>query len=264
MKTFLVTGATDGIGFETVKRLRGAGHNILFHGRSEDKIARVHAALMAIPSQASVSSFCADLTSLDNILTLAGQVKQSGIKLDGILNNAGVFKLSNPMTADGLDARFVVNTIAPAILTETLLPVLTVQARVVNVSSAAQAPVSIALLKGQTSTRDDFQAYAQSKLALTMWSQWLATQLKGEQVSVAVNPGSLLASKMVREGFGVAGNDLSIGATIFEEALTSTRFEHSSGKYFDNDNQQFAAPHSDAADESMVKAVVDAIHSIFQ
>lgn len=264
MKTFLVTGATDGIGFETVKRLRSAGHNILFHGRSEEKIARVQAALMAIPSEAKVHSFRADLTSLQAIRTLAEQVKHSGEQLDGILNNAGVFKLPNPETADGLDARFVVNTLAPALLTEALLSVLTAQGRIVNVSSAAQAPVSIALLKGDSKTQDDFQAYAQSKLALTMWSQWLATQLEEGQVSVAVNPGSLLASKMVKEGFGVAGNDLSIGATIFEEALTSARFENSSGKYFDNDNRQFAAPHRDAANESTVKAVVDAIHSLYE
>ncbi|MBU3022365.1 SDR family NAD(P)-dependent oxidoreductase [Aestuariibacter sp. A3R04] len=264
MKTFLITGATDGIGFETVKRLRYAGHNVLFHGRSEEKIARVQATLMTIPSQGSVSSFCADLTNLRDIRDLAEKILQTGTQIDGVLNNAGVLKLKNPVTAQGLDARFLVNTIAPALLTETLVPVLSTHARVVNVSSAAQAPVNISLLIGETSTRDDFQAYAQSKLALTMWSQWLATQLVPPQVSVAVNPGSLLASKMVKEGFGVSGNDLSIGAAILEAALTSTKFEHSSGKYFDNDSQQFTAPHGDSACERKVAAVVDAIHGVYR
>jgi NAD(P)-dependent dehydrogenase (short-subunit alcohol dehydrogenase family) len=56
-------------------------------------------------------------------------------------------------------------------------------------------------------------AYAQSKLALTMWTKAMADACtSGDCVFVAVNPGSLLGSKMVKEGFGIAGKSLSIGA----------------------------------------------------
>ncbi|MEO1159950.1 MAG: oxidoreductase, partial [Pseudomonadota bacterium] len=94
----------------------------------------------------------------------------------------------------------------------------------------------------------DMDAYAQSKLAITTWSRELARELPDGPVIVAVNPGSLLASKMVQEGFGVAGNDLSIGADILARAALSDEFATASGKYFDNDAGRFGDPHPDALD----------------
>lgn len=93
-------------------------------------------------------------------------------------------------------------------------------------------------------------AYSQSKLAITMWTRHLAREL-GEDgpVVVAVNPGSLLASKMVKEGFGMAGKDLGIGADILCRAALSEEFAEASGRYYDNDTHAFAHPHPDALDD---------------
>jgi len=53
--------------------------------------------------------------------------------------------------------------------------------------------------------------------ALTMWSHTMAhSQNDNGPVFIAVNPGSLLATKMVKEGFGVAGKDIRIGAVLVE------------------------------------------------
>eukprot|EP00971_Amphidinium_carterae_P123546 2446786-Amphidinium_carterae.1 len=72
------------------------------------------------------------------------------------------------MTADKLDARFAVNTLAPYLLTQKLLPLIGKGGRIVNVASAAQAPVDLRALAGKVEIQDDFQAYAQSKLAIMM------------------------------------------------------------------------------------------------
>lgn len=63
---------------------------------------------------------------------------------------------------------------------------------------------------------------------------------------IAVNPGSLLARRMVKEGFGVAGNDLCIGADILVRAALSDEFAGHSGQYFDDDKGRFATPDPDA------------------
>ena len=106
-------------------------------------------------------------------------------------------------------------------------------------------------------------AYSQSKLAITMWTISMADALKNNgPMLVAVNPGSLLASKMVKEGFGVAGHDINIGADILVRASLSDEFASVSGQYFDNDSGQFANPHPDGMDSQKCEALIEAIESL--
>ena len=106
-------------------------------------------------------------------------------------------------------------------------------------------------------------AYAQSKLALTMWSRSMGLALKDDgPVIVAVNPGSMLGSKMVKEAFGVAGGDIRIGAEILSRAALSDEFAAASGQYFDNDSGRFAPPHADALDDRKSQEIVRGIEAI--
>ena len=79
-----------------------------------------------------------------------------------------------------------------------------------------------------------------------------------------MNPGSLLASKMVKEGFGIEGKDLNIGADILVRAALSADFSKASGMHFDNDRGEFAAPHQAANDGQHVEAVMATISDIAQ
>ena len=262
-KTILLTGATDGIGLETAKLLVSQGHRVLLHGRNPTNLAKVAKDLGAQNGDDAVESYVADLSDLTQVKTLAESVTAKHRHLDVLINNAGVFKTSTPMTQDGLDIRFVVNAIAPYLLTHKLLPLMNANGRVITVSSAAQSPVDLQALAGQRQLTEDFAAYAQSKLALIMWSRNLALSLKSEGPAIiAVNPGSLLGSKMVREGFGMAGKDLQIGAEILFRAALSNEFATASGQYFDNDSGQFANPRADALDAGKLEAVGRAIAAI--
>ncbi len=262
MKTILVTGATDGIGLETAKLLVAQGHTVLLHGRNADKLAATEAALSGQPGGGAVETYRADLSRMSEVEALATAVAARHSQLDVLINNAGVLKTPNVVTPDGLDVRFAVNTIAPYLLTRRLLPLMGNHGRVINLSSAAQAAVDPRALGRQTGMTD-MDAYAQSKLALTMWSRHMAEALAPNgPVIVAVNPGSLLASKMVKEGFGVAGNDLAIGADILTRAALSDTFADASGKYFDNDSGSFSAPHPDGLDARKTQAVVSAIDEV--
>ena len=157
----------------------------------------------------------------------------------------------------------MVNTFAPYVLTRALLPVLASHSRIVNLSSAAQAPVDLDVLHGRKQV-DDMEAYAQSKLAITIWSQELAKELSNGPVVVAVNPGSLLASKMVKEGFGVAGKDLQIGADILCDAAIGDTFAQASGKYFDNDRGTFSQPHAAALKANHCTEVMQGIEAVVE
>lgn len=259
-KTILITGATDGIGLETAKRLLPLGHTLLLHGRSEKKLEALATTLNA-PEQ--IDTYIADFSDLSAVKAMADSIAEKYSHLDVIINNTGVLKIAQPKTLDGFDVRFVVNTFAPHVLTSKLMPLMNKQSRVVNVSSAAQSPVDIAFLQGQKQVQaDDLAIYAQSKLAITMWSNYMANrQTENHPLFVAVNPGSLLASKMVKEGFGMEGKDIGIGADILIRAAVSDEFEQSNGLYFDNDLGAFADPHADALDSSKCEQVVSAIQA---
>ena len=132
----------------------------------------------------------------------------------------------------------------------------------INLSSAAQSPVDPRALSGETRLPDG-AAYAQSKLALTMWSRDLALSLGEDGPAViAVNPGSMLGSKMVKEAFGVAGGDIAIGADILCSAALDDEFGTSSGQYFDKDLGRFASPHPDALDPEKSEEIVRVIEAV--
>lgn len=248
--TILITGATDGLGRATAIALANKGHTVIAHGRNAEKLAELKAEIGG-----NLTTVQADMSDLSQVAQMARDLTNSADRIDVVINNAGVFKTSQTHLENGMDVRFVVNTFAPALLSNLLLPIVPKDGRLVHLSSAAQAPVDVDALAGNR-TLQDMEAYAQSKLALTMWSQDFASKHPDGPVSVAVNPGSLLATKMVREGFGTSGNDLNIGVDILCRAALSNEFARASGQYFDNDSGRFAAPHSDADNVETVTRIV--------
>jgi NAD(P)-dependent dehydrogenase (short-subunit alcohol dehydrogenase family) len=261
-KTILITGATDGIGLETSKALVGLGYKLLLHGRNPAKLEAVSKAFSSLTAGADTEYYVADLSDMADVEALAKAVAEKHAKIDVLINNAGVYSAPEPITKDGLDVRFAVNTIAPYLLTKQLLPLIESSGRVINLSSAAQAPVDPEALVGRVKLPDG-TAYAQSKLALTMWSRSMALSLgDGGPAIIAVNPRSMLGSKMVKEAYGVAGGDLSIGSDILCRAALSDEFADASGRYFDNDIGQFASPHPDALNTQKCEAIVRVIEAV--
>ena len=261
-KTILITGSTDGIGLETGKKLVSLNQHVLLHGRNPSKLKEVEKTLSALSSGGNIDSYVADLSRMKNVEEFSKTIVEKHEKLDVLINNAGVYNVPNSVTQDGLDIRFAVNTIAPYLLTKLLLPLFEKSGRVINVSSAAQYTVELKALVGQSRLSDDM-AYAQSKLALTMWSRDMALSLKDKGPSIiVVNPKSMLGSKMVKQAYGVDGADLQIGADILTRATLSDEFADASGKYFDNDVGRFASPHPDALNLQKCKEITNVIETV--
>ncbi len=262
-KTLLITGATDGIGFETAKMLVSMNHNVLLHGRNRSKLENVVKVLSGLGGSGRLESYQADLSRMEDVEDLARAVAEQNEKLDILINNAGIFVAPERITNAGLDVRFAVNTIAPYLLTRKLLPLMNSSSRVINLSSAAQSSVDPEALIGNRMLTSDGAAYAQSKLGLTMWSRDLALSLGDDGPAIiAVNPKSMLGSKMVKHAYGVNGSDLRIGAEILCRAALSDEFTAASGKYFDNDIGMFTRPHPDAIDPRKCNTIVELIEVV--
>ena len=267
MKSILITGCTDGIGKLATEKLYGDGHSLILVGRNKDKLEKLVKTLQS-KSTTKVHYIVCDLSDLQSLNVVSNYLDSHSLSLDVIINNAGVFKSEQLNNKDGLDLRFVVNYLAPYILTRMTLPYLekSTDKRIINLSSAAQESVSLSALEGNT-TLSAQMSYAQSKLALTMWSFELGKQLDNTAV-IPVNPGSLLNTKMVREAYGRYWSPASKGANIIHALATDNQYAGVTGKYFDNDLGdnvgRFGPAHSDAYDTGRISDLLTTTDKIIE
>ncbi len=256
-KTILITGSTDGIGKLLAVKLAKEGHEIYLHGRNSEKLDSVIAEIGKVSKNENIKGFIADFSDLNEVRKMAAQVNNELQKIDVLINNAGIYKSSQTTTNDNFDIRFAVNYFSPFVLTHALLPLLKkgTASRIINLSSAAQSAVSMEVLAGeqQVSTHE---AYAQSKLALTMWSIYLAENESDLNV-IAVNPGSLLNTKMVREGFGQIWSSADKGTDILYDLSISEKHKDASGKYYDNDSGAFGTIHPAGTNKVAINTLIE-------
>ena len=261
-KTILLTGSTDGIGKLTAIKLARNGYSVYLHGRSPEKLAASISEIKTISKNENIDGFVADLSDLVAVEKMAEQINTDMSKIDVLINNAGIFKSPASHNQKGLDTRFVVNYLAPYLLTEKLIPLMkkATDPRIINLSSAAQSTVSGDALCGTVNLSDQ-EAYAQSKLALTMWSFYLAEILPVVAV-IAVNPGSLLNTKMVAEAYGRSRSSADKGADILYDLAVSDDYRGITGKYFDNDQGCFAQAHPDAYSEIKIDQLIQTTQNL--
>jgi NAD(P)-dependent dehydrogenase (short-subunit alcohol dehydrogenase family) len=248
-QTILVTGATDGIGKGTARELAGRGAHVLLHGRTAERVSAVRDEIAAATGNGRLETYVADFVSLRNVHHLAEEVSARHDRLHVLINNAGIGagprgRQRREVSTDGHELRLQVNHLAPLLLAHLLLPLLrrAAPARVVNVASIGQAPLDFSDLMLERGY-DGMRAYFQSKLAMVMATFEVASRLDPAEVTVnALHPGSLLDTKMVREGFGTPQGPVDIGIESELYLATSADLAGISGKYFDRTRPAQANP----------------------
>ena len=138
-RTVMVTGATSGLGLAAARRLAAMGAAVRIVGRSPERTATAVAAVRAQAGTDDATGYVADLADLGQVRALGEQVLDTEPHLDALVHNAGAMLHTRTVAADGHEVTFASMVLAPALLTETLLPLLARDgddpARVVLVSS---------------------------------------------------------------------------------------------------------------------------------
>lgn len=256
-KIVLITGSTDGIGKLAAINFAKLGHSVYLHGRNKEKLNAAITEVKEKSQSVTVDGFIADLSDLTAVQKMADEVKNKLTHIDVLINNAGVFKSSVTRTKEGLDLCFTVNYLAPYLLTSELLLLLEKgsDSRIINLSSAAQSKISYDAMLGKQSISIN-ESYAQSKLAITMWSNYLAKQVKSIEV-IAVNPGSLLNTKMANEAYGQHWSPAEKGSDILVDLALAEEHKGHNGDYFDNDSGAYASAHPDTYNEKAVGQLIE-------
>lgn len=191
-KRALVTGATSGLGLETMRVLAMRGAHVYGTGRTMAKAERACSGV-----QGRTTPLQLELTDFESVVACADAV--SGQPLDILVCNAGVMALPQLETVYGLEKQFVTNHLGHFLLTHRLLDsVLSApQGRVVVVSSSAlkwadPSGIEWDNLSGENNY-DPNRAYGQSKLANCLMTVELARRFSGTRTTAnAMNPGPVL------------------------------------------------------------------------
>jgi len=253
----LVTGATDGIGLETARQLLQQGAQVIVHGRSAEKLARVKAELGG-----KVETVRADFSKLLEVRAMAADLDARGLQPEVLVNNAGVLTQERQTTADGFELTMEVNHLAPFLLTHLLLAGSSGAKlkRIVNVASQVHAGADLDVEDpgGKSAGRHaGYAAYGASKLANVLFTVELAERLRGRGVTVnSLHPG-VIATKLLREGFGMSGGGTpASGARTSVFLATSKEVEGVTGKYFVNSRE--AATSAAGRDRELARRLYEA------
>lgn len=230
----LLTGATDGIGKQTAKKLAEKDYTLIIHGRDTKKVQDTVIELEKINKNNNFYGFVADYANLSDVNKFAEEVKKQFKKLDILINNAGIFSTEYKKSPDGYEITYQVNQLAPVLLTLKLLENMTHghKKKIINVVSMAHASAIDLEEVKKGGTHSGNEAYSMSKLCNILFTKKLAAITRPDGITVnCLHPG-VINTKILKEGWGAFGADVKKGANNILYAVESKEAEHVSGAYF--------------------------------
>lgn len=195
-KTALVTGASSGLGVETVRALLVAGAEVILAVRDSAKGEQVARELRGSTGNARTHVLKLDLGSLASVRQAAEQFHARWSRLDLLVNNAGVMATPQSYTPDGFELQFGTNHLGHYLLTLLLLSALqaAAPARVVVLSSSGHRRSDIHFDDMQYRHRpyEKWEAYGQSKTANALFAVGLTRHFGAQGITAnAINPGAI-------------------------------------------------------------------------
>jgi NAD(P)-dependent dehydrogenase (short-subunit alcohol dehydrogenase family) len=217
-RTFVVTGATSGLGLVTTRALARAGARVVLAVRDTAKGEQVAAA-----TGGSTEVRRLDLADLASIGSFAEAWDEP---LDVLVNNAGIMAVPERRTKDGFELQIGTNHLGHFALTNLLLP--HIADRVVTVSSRAHEMGKISLddLNWERRRYSRWRAYGQSKLANLLFTSELQRRLNAarsplkahaahpgySETNLQGNTGNPIGTKMINFVTPLMGSDADFGA----------------------------------------------------
>ncbi|WOE75082.1 oxidoreductase [Alterisphingorhabdus coralli] len=193
-KIAIVTGANNGIGFETAIGMAKAGYHTVLACRSEAKGKAAMAEMQKRVPGGEFALLLLDLSDFESVRHFATAFRQHYDRLDVLINNAGVLDYSGRKASNGYELQLMTNHLGHMLLTSLLLDRMpdAPESRIVSLSSVAHRGARIHFDDIHCENTEGVAAYSQSKLACLLFGDELNRRLQaaGRQVlSLSVHPG---------------------------------------------------------------------------
>ncbi len=210
-RTAVITGASAGIGKATAMAFARTGWNVIGVGRDPERSAAAEADIRAAAAPgAKVDFLRGDFNLMSEVKRIADEIKARTSRLDILINNAGGVRDKLYLTAEGIEATFAANHLAPFLLTRALMPLL-------KATAAASPPGTVRVLAVSSSGHqvcpgmnwedlnmlDNFTTagvYCQAKLANILFTRELNRRTAPDGiVAQCMHPG-IVASNFASHG----------------------------------------------------------------
>jgi NAD(P)-dependent dehydrogenase (short-subunit alcohol dehydrogenase family) len=198
-KTVLITGGSSGIGRATANALSKLGAKVAIAARNLDRTQEVAGEITQATGN-EVHPVALDLTSIESVRDFSARFLEGHPRLHVLIHNAGTISKERRESVDGFEATFALHHLGPFLLTKLLLPRMIESApgRIINVSSRVHRVArkgldfdDLQLTRGYSGKT----AYAQSKLALELFTRELARRVADQGVTVnSIHPGAVISN----------------------------------------------------------------------
>lgn len=194
---YIVTGATDAMGSIISRRLAEQGHAVLLASRNIVKAQQYAEELRKATKNQDIQCLQLDLSSFELVQDFVERLKALDRPVAALVNNAGTLPRQSRMSPNGFEHTIQVNFLSTALLSMLVKPLIMEGGRIIMSTSISRRLVSLPYEFPAVSHFTQLGAYAQSKLALTLFSIYLSTVFKTSHVSVnCVNPGVVKSSML--------------------------------------------------------------------
>jgi NAD(P)-dependent dehydrogenase (short-subunit alcohol dehydrogenase family) len=251
MARILITGSTDGFGFEAARQLIERKHEVYLHARNQERAEEVKA---KCPGAAGV--LIADLTTVTETRKLAEEANAIGGTFDAVILNAGLLYGPYRKTDLGVPASVFVNLVAPYILAALIKP----PKRLIFVASVLHHEARTDLkdifwLERGEQEWNDFQAYCDSKFHVVLLVKAMARRFKNSVI--ALHPGYVPTKLAGKDAPGKMQDGIETYIMLAEGDYDTSL----TGAYFDPKRER-VQPHALTADENKQEAIVKACEDL--
>jgi NAD(P)-dependent dehydrogenase (short-subunit alcohol dehydrogenase family) len=191
----LITGGNSGIGIQTALTFAKNGFKVIITARDAKDAKIAIAQIKSLSNNKDVIFVQGSLSTFAECQMLAARIAAEVPLINVLINNAGVTMTKKELNAEGFELSFMVNALAPYVLSKELtrLEVLKAYSKILNVNTGAQVLRMAKFDIAKTPFGNDYSTsltYAKSKLASAMLSLNLADELRSKKITVnCFSPG---------------------------------------------------------------------------
>ena len=213
-KVVLITGGSDGLGFEMAKRFSSAGAHVVITGRNEEKLKN------AVSKLKNTIYFVNDIQIVSQQEELIDFVWKKFHKINVLINNAGISKHEKDfldVSELDFDEQFNINLKGGYFLTQNVIK---------RLSSADRKNLTIIFISSERGNQCDFLPYGLTKIAINSLVEGLSCRFIKEGIRInAIAPGVTCSNLIkVNKYDNLASHKYKSGRIFRPEEVAETAF----------------------------------------